>query len=95
MVSVANNRGQYLIWNIEGLLNIDQDDAAELSSIIYDDKAMVLIRSKDDPEVDQDLQIGLFFWHNSEQWILLEPKYLCDALDCSAHCAMAASISLQ
>ena len=61
VVTVTNNRGQFFIrWNIEGIFKIDEDTARDMNSVIFDEDDLDLIRCKDDPEVDQDPQIGLF-----------------------------------
>ena len=60
-VSVGNNRGQFFVrWNIEGIFNIDEATARDMNSVIFDEDDLILIRCKDDPEVDGDPQIGPF-----------------------------------
>ena len=88
-VSVGNNRGQFFVrWNIEGIFNIDEDTARDMNSVIFDEDDLILIRCKDDPEVDGDPQIGPFFSHNGERWVLTEPENLYQLIDCSNNCAM-------
>ena len=88
-VSVANNRGQFFIrWNVEGIFKIDEDTARDMNSVIFDEDDLILIRCKDDPEVDQDPQIGLFFSHNGDRWVLTEPENLCAPIDCTSNCSM-------
>ena len=65
VVSVGNARGQYFVrWNVEGIFGILQDEAQHINNIIYDEVDLELVRCKDDPEVDQNPQIGLFFNHD-------------------------------
>ena len=61
VVSVGNARGQYFVkWNVERIFGILQDEVKHICKIIYDEIDLELVRCKEDPEVDQDPQIGLF-----------------------------------
>ena len=61
VVSVDNNSGRYFFrWNVEGFLNIDRDEASNINFLIYDEDALIFIRCKENSEVNQDSQIGLF-----------------------------------
>ena len=66
---MANNRRQFFVgWNVEEIFNMNDEEVYELSSLIYGEDDLKLIRCKDYLEIDQDPQIGLYFLHDGGQW---------------------------
>ena len=79
----------YMKWAVEGLFNITEVEWQVVNDQLFYPEELELVRSNDDPVVQDDLYLTVFFQHNGDRWQYRVRPTTCNLPDCSGSCFRA------